>query len=357
MLSRLTLRDFRCFAAAEVEPHPQLTFLVGRNAQGKTSLLESVCVLMRLQSPRTSSRTDWMRFGSESCLVEGIWNDGQLRHAQTRLARRLAVDGAVCRRTADYLDSSALVVWMDHADMNLTRGTAEHRRRYLDFAAAQIFQDYLPSLRQYERALRARNFLLKRDAIINWRQVDAYAAVLEKNADVIARCRCELVRRLQTRMAGAHAALSGADENAGVEYISGHQGGSLRPVLESMRDQESRTRATAAGVHRDELKLQINGLEAATYASEGQQRTLCLALKLAQAAVLEDHKGEAPLLLMDDIFGELDPERRRALMACLPEGSQKIVTTTSLEWMSRPWAEGTVIEIERGSVRAVKSQP
>src|SRR6185295_14743602 len=110
MLDRLTVRNFRCFAHAELEPHPQLTFITGRNAQGKTSLLEAACVLMRLQSPRTASRQDWMRFGAESCLIEGLWDKTILRHTQTKSARRLAVDGAVCGRGADYLAATALVV-------------------------------------------------------------------------------------------------------------------------------------------------------------------------------------------------------------------------------------------------------
>src|SRR5882757_922283 len=117
MLTGLMLRDFRCFAQVEVRPHPRLTLFTGRNAQGKTSLLEAACVLMRLQSPRTSSRGDWLRHGAASCAIEGDWNGRQLRHTQTATARRLAVDGAVCTRQADYLSAGALVVWMDRDDM------------------------------------------------------------------------------------------------------------------------------------------------------------------------------------------------------------------------------------------------
>src|SRR6478672_12019622 len=108
MLTRLLLRNFRCLATVEVQPHPQLTFVVGRNAQGKTSLLEAACVLLRLQSPRTSNRGDWLRFGADSCLVEGTWNDVTLRYRQTASARRLAVNGVTSARAADYLAASGL---------------------------------------------------------------------------------------------------------------------------------------------------------------------------------------------------------------------------------------------------------
>ncbi|MCE9518691.1 MAG: DNA replication and repair protein RecF [Verrucomicrobia bacterium] len=351
MLTRMILRDFRCLASVEVEPHPQLTFVVGHNAQGKTSLLEAVCVLMRLQSPRTSSRADWLRFGAESCLIEGAWEQRMLRHAQTKATRRLAVDGAVCTRAADYLSASALVVWLDHADMNLARGGAEHRRRHLDFTAAQLFPDYLTALRQYERALRARNFLLKRDANISWKQVDAYGVILDKNAAVITRCRRELVHRMQPWIADAQMKLSGARETATAAYAPGFAGGSLLAELERMRDAESRTRQTAAGTHRDDVLLSVGGRDAGTFASEGQQRTLSLALKLAQARVLEEDRGVAPLLLLDDVFGELDPERRRALLDYLPQGSQKIITTTFLDWMSDASLDAAVLQVDDGQVR------
>lgn len=350
MLTRMTVRDFRCLSSVEVEPHPRLTFVVGRNAQGKSSLLEAACVLMRLQSPRTSARSDWLRFGAGSCLVEGAWNQQQLRHAQTMTTRRLAVNGAVCTRAADYLAATALVVWLDHADMNLARGGAEHRRRHLDFAAAQLFPEYLSALRQYDRALRARNFLLKRDANISWRQVDAYAVIMDKNASVIARSRRELVRRMQPWIADAQMKLSAASEAATAEYASGFEGDNLLAALEKMRDAESRTRQTAAGTHRDDLRLTVGGRDAGSFASEGQQRTLSLALKLAQARVLEEEKGAPPLLLLDDVFGELDPERRRALLDYLPEGSQKIVTTTFLDWMKNESPDAAVLKVEDGKV-------
>lgn len=334
MLSRLTLRDFRCFTQASLTPHSRLTFLVGRNAQGKTSLLEAACILMRLQSPRTTARADWMRFGAESCLVEGAWDDRVLRYTQTRGARRLAIDGAVCPRMADYLAATALVVWMDHADMNLARGGPEHRRRHLDFAASQLFPGYLPALRQYERALRARNFLLKRDAVVPWREVDAYGVLLDRAAAEIRRGRAELVRRMQPWIADAQMRLGAGGETAAAEYVPGFAGDSLSQALLGLREEERRSRTTAAGTHRDELRLLVSGREAGAFASEGQQRTLSLALKLAQARVLEQESGAPPLLLLDDVFGELDPDRRRALLDYLPRDSQKIVTATSLDWVA-----------------------
>ncbi|MDZ4286382.1 MAG: DNA replication and repair protein RecF [Prosthecobacter sp.] len=348
MLTDLVLRDFRCFQECRVVLHPSMTVLVGRNAQGKTSLMEAACMLLRLQSPRTSDRAELIRFGAGSLLVEGGLNGRRLRYTQTTTARRLAVDGTVCGRSAEYLAGSGRVVWMDHRDMNLLRGGAEHRRRFLDFAASQMFPDYLKALRGYERALRGRNHVLKRDAVIGWRQADAFARVMEEFAQVLTARRAELTALLQPEVQRVHADLSGGAEVARIEYQPGFQGGSLVEQLLALREEEQRLRQTAAGPHRDDLRLTLNEVEATSFASEGQQRSFALSLKIAQACVLEQASGEAPLMMLDDIFGELDASRRRALLRLLPAGTQKIVTTTALDWAREEGLEGDVYEVDQG---------
>lgn len=346
MLSELFVRDFRCFPEGRLRPHPELTVLVGRNAQGKTSLLEAACVLLRLQSPRTTNRSDLIRFGAANCLLEGQFGGHRLRFAQGARVRRLAVDSALCTRSADYLACSGRVVWMDHRDMGLLRGGAEQRRRYLDFAASQIFADYLPALRGYERALRGRNHVLKRDAVIAWRQADAFAGVMDGFARVLRARRTELTAALAPESAGAHAVLSEGAEAAAVTYRSGQACEDLVAQLASLRAEEQRQRLTLAGPHRDDLDLALNGLNATAFASEGQQRSFAVALKVAQARVLETACGMPPLLLVDDVFGELDAHRRRALLALLPVGTQKILTTTSLDWVQTDGVKGDIWRVD-----------
>lgn len=351
MLSELLLRDFRCFTECRAELHPELTLLLGRNAQGKTSLMEAACVLLRLQSPRTSTRAELIRLGAGTCVIEGVLEGRRLRCAQNATARRLALEGSVCGRSGDYLEQSARVVWMDHRDMNLLRGGGEHRRRFLDFAASQLYPDYLKALRGYERALRGRNYVLKRDAVISWRQADAFAQVMDGFARTLGMRRAQLVQALSAELARAHSGLSQGAETASVEYLPGHAGESLAEHLASLRGDEERLRATLGGPHRDDLRLQLNGLDATIYASEGQQRSFAIALKVAQAQALEAGFGNAPLLLVDDVFGELDAHRRRALLALLPAGTQKIITTTSLDWAGGEGLSGRVWHVEGAQLR------
>jgi len=353
MLTDLFVRDFRCFAEAKVELHPETTLLVGRNAQGKTSLIEAACVLMRLQSPRTTNRAELVRFGASTCLIEAAWHGKRLRHAQSPMTRRLALDGVTCGKSADYLAASGVVVWMDHRDMNLLRGGAEHRRRFLDFAASQMFPDYLHALRGYERALRGRNYVLKRDAMISWKQADAFARVMDGFAQVIWQRRAELCESLLRQACKAHTHLSEGAEEIRIEFTSTRDSGSLFEALLTMRVEEARSRSSAFGPHRDDIEMFLNDRDATTFASEGQQRSFAMSMKLAQAHVLEKSRGEAPLMLIDDVFGELDAHRRRAFLTCLPPGTQKVITTTNLEWANSDQLESAVYHVEQGSLERI----
>jgi DNA replication and repair protein RecF len=237
----------------------------------------------------------------------------------------------------------------------LLRGGAEHRRRFLDFAASQMFPDYLHALRGYERALRGRNYVLKRDASIAWKQADAFAHVMDGFAQTLWQHRAALCAALQPEVTLAHAKLSEGAEDVGIVFQRTSDAAlSLFEALQSVRDDEARTRSTAFGPHRDDIGMQLNDLDATTFASEGQQRSFALALKLAQAQVLEHASGSAPLMLMDDVFGELDAHRRRALLSCLPPGTQKIITTTNLDWADADQLAGRVYGVERSVFNRIR---
>ena len=338
MLRRLRLRDFRCFEALDCPLDGGVTLFVGDNAQGKTSVLEAVCVLLRLQSPRAGGVAELTRFGSGGFAVEAEFGERSLLYSVSGSRRRMAVDGDAVRRRGDYLAQTGLVVWMGNDDLSLIRAGGEARRRYMDFAAAQIHPGYRTALRCYERSLRARNFLFKRDARPKWDQIDAYTKLLVEHGTMIAEVRADLVEALSGPAAEAQRQVSGRDEPLSIDYTRSG-GEDLAAAFEQSAAEDARRRQTLVGPHRDDVSLEINSLPAAQFASEGQQRTLALALKLAQAAVLREVKGADPILLIDDIFGELDNARRNALLAYLPATAQKLITTTHLGW-----AEGAFLD-------------
>jgi len=351
MLRRLKLRQFRCFDSLVIEPAGGASMFVGENAQGKTSILESVCVLLRLQSPRASGMGDLVKFECDGFGVEGDLAGSVLSFGFAPSGRkRMAVDGEIQRRRGDYLANSGLVVWMANDDLNLVRGGGDPRRKYLDFAASQVHPGYRVALRAYERALRSRNFLLKRDARPNWDQIDAYSKLLVEHGTVLTSVRRDLVESLMPWADEAQSRVSGKEEPLRLRYEPGG-GDDLAASLAASREEESRRRRTLVGPHRDDVVLTLHGMPAAQFASEGQQRTIALALKLAQGKLIAALRGQEPVMLLDDIFGELDPARRNALLNYLPEGAQKLITTTHLDW-----ARGTAFEsagvfrVEEGKV-------
>lgn len=355
-LRSLNLNQFRCFESLRLELTSGVTLFHGNNAQGKTSILEAVCVLLRLQSPRASSVSDCVRFSEAAFAVGGALESRdapELRMQYRESGRRLFVDGEVQRRTADYLRHSALVVWMANDDLGLVRGGGEGRRRFLDFMAGQLFPAYRPALKAYEKALRSRNFLLKRDASPKWDQIDAYTQILHDHGRVISDCRRELVFQLQSRAATAQTQISGQEsgESLDVNYDSASgENDDLIETLAGLREQEFRKRQTLAGPHRDDLELLLNGMPAAKFASEGQQRTVALALKLGQTKLFVDSQPEPPILLIDDVFGELDPDRRNALMTTWPAEAQKLITTTHLDWLDDRFSEAKRFTVKAASI-------
>ncbi len=353
-LSSLNLNHFRCFETLQVEMQRGVTIFHGNNAQGKTSILEAICVLLRLQSPRTSALAECVRFSESAFAVGGMLhsNDEMDLRIQFRQSRRkLFVDGENQSRSGDYLRHSALVVWMANDDLTLVRGSGTGRRRYLDFMASQLFPAYRPALKAYEKALRSRNFLLKRDASPRWAEIDAYTGVLDEQGKIVTRLRREMIEKLSPLACESQHEISGGEEQIQLIYESASgEGDGLSETLAARREEEFKKRQTVAGPHRDDLKLLLNEMSAAKFASEGQQRTLALALKLAQTHLFLDMRKQAPLILVDDVFGELDPERRNALMAAWPADSQKLITTTHLDWLDDRFSDACRMEVSGGGI-------
>jgi DNA replication and repair protein RecF len=221
-------------------------------------------------------------------------------------------------------------VYFATGDIEIVRGSGDTRRRFLDFVAMQHDAGYRKALRDYEKALRSRNALLKMPSV-RWPQVDAFREPLLAAGSVLARLRRALIEELQPHVDSAHHAISTAREKLVLEYLPG-AGEDFVASLEESRGEDARLRQTTVGPHRDDMQFLLNE-QHSRFASEGQQRTIVLALKLGAARLLEQRFGTAPLLLLDDIFGELDLSRRTALLAALPADSQKLITTTHLDWM------------------------
>jgi len=345
--------DFRCFGSLDLEAPAAGVILLGDNAQGKTSVLEAICVLIRLQSPRSHRMATLARFGSKGFGIAGDPWGSERRVSHSREGLLLKADDESRSGSSAYLQDGGLVVWMGNEDLDLVRGPGEGRRRYLDFIGAQIDANYRRSWSRYRRALRAKNLLLKdgrpRDA-----EILSYEEILVEHGTVLMEARARLVEELTPFAADAQRAVSGRDEPLTLQYLPA-SGPDLRESMLLARERETRLRQAVVGPHRDDIALRLHGMPASEFASEGQQRTIALALKLAQGKLLHHRAGKAPIYLMDDIFGELDPGRRNALMSHLPPLAQKWITTTHIDWLKETPELGEIarLRVNGGTCSAI----
>jgi len=329
MLEEISAVNFRPFERLHAGFFPGPNFLVGPNARGKTSILEAVCFLLRLQSPRTSAPAECVRFGSGGFSLDGRFAGRHLRVRFDGRLKRFSLDAKESVPAADYL-SVARVTWIANSDLDLVCGSPSARRRFLDFLGVQLGTGYLPALRAYERALRARNALL-RDARPP-REIRAFDAPLADAGDRLLATRAHCVRELEPFAAAAFLTISGGMETLACRYEPGCAI-PMAQALDAAWESDLRARTTTSGPHRDDLVLSLDGRPPATFASEGQQRSCALALKFGQAGLLFRETGCRPVCLVDDIFGELDPGRRTRLLGLLPNDSVALVTTTSTAWL------------------------
>ncbi|MFK7849551.1 MAG: DNA replication/repair protein RecF [Akkermansiaceae bacterium] len=355
MLKHLRLQNFRCFDSLAFEANPSGAIFIGENAQGKTSLLEAICILIRLQSPRTNRFNTLTKFDTQGFGVAGDPWEIERKIQQTQKSGLLLTsDGEKVHSRSAYLSNGGLVVWMGNEDLNLVRGPGESRRHFLDFLGVQLDPSYRTAITRYRRALKAKNLLLK-EPTLRLAELLAYEEILVEHGGYLTEFRRKLVLELIPLVAAAQLAISGKNESLTLTYLPA-SGPSMRESILQSRQKETSRRQALVGPHRDDVSIRLHGMPASDYASEGQQRTIALALKLAQGDLLHQKTSKTPIYLLDDIFGELDPFRRNALLAHLPTHAQKFITTTHLDWMesSNYSSRQPVFEVSNRSVRMLK---
>jgi DNA replication and repair protein RecF len=333
-LRRLWLNDFRSYASAEVAFAPGVTLLVGRNGQGKTNVLEAIGYAGSQASFRGASTETMVRAGCDRAVVRAdVERDGRDLLLEAELAAsgrgRMLVNKQRVSRRRDVLGLLPTTVFTPD-DLVLVKGGPAERRRYLDDSLVQLRPSNDALRAEVDRVLRQRNTLLKQ---AGGRLTPEIAATLDvwdaKFADAgqrLADARVALVGRLEPLVIEAAGQLSGSDAKVALAYEAAWLGDGLAEALARGRDADVRRGVTLVGPHRDELVLLLDGRPARTQASQGEQRTVALALRLGAHRLAADHLGVAPVLLLDDVFSELDPSRSEALLQHLPPG-QTILTT------------------------------
>jgi DNA replication and repair protein RecF len=348
MLTTLRLSNFRCYSTLRWSIPAEGAVLLGSNAQGKTSLMEALCFALTLHSPRASKLDKLARNELGNFGISLETEDGTRRLQWGNRKLNLQVNGAERRDFNDYLADSYPVTWLANSDIALVTGAAEERRRYLDFLGTQWHPAYRQALQAYRKALKSRNALLRhpRRSAATLR---SYANLLAQHGEIIMQLRSQLLDRLMPHIAHGHRTISGGAEQVVISY----RPSTREPLIEALEanlEADERAGFTTVGPHRDDFDLTISGLNAAEFASEGQQRTLAIAMQMAQGSLLQEETGKAPILMVDDVFGELDTNRRQALLSMLPAEAQVFITTTTLNWLGETPLHLPVLRIEIASI-------
>lgn len=332
----MRLRDFRNYARLDADFAPGFHLLLGDNAQGKTNILEAIYLMATLRSFRGVGSAQMVRHAQRGYFVGGhtVGNgEHEIKMFWSARERNLTLDGRPVKKLADYFGVLRAVVFCTE-DLQLIKGAARSRRRFLDLLLAQSSPTYLPLLQRYMRAVRARNALLKNRSA-DEAALDSFSQELVKLGDEIMRARRELVPKFSPLALLAYRRISNDAEELRIEYRPSVKSDFTMELTQS-RARERAFRATLIGPHRDDLQLLLNEKSAAQFSSEGQKRTLAIALKMAQAEFLAGVHGSAPVLLIDDVMGELDIKRRSGFLPLLDQArktsGQVFMTATEENW-------------------------
>ena len=337
-LQHIWLNDFRSYPSLDVELPAGLTALLGRNGQGKSNVLEAVAYLGTLESFRGAPAEALVRRGSPAAVVRGqVVVDGreQLIEAEINLTgrNRVQVNRQRLQRARDLVEALRVTVFAPD-DLELLKGGPQVRRSYLDRALV-LERPAVDTVRtNFEKALRQRNALLKqckgRIDEATGLTLDVWDQKLAQAGDELTRLRRDLADRLSPVTTRAYRDVAGEDSEVRLVYVSEWMEQGLAAALVASRPDDVRRGTTLVGPHRDDLLVLLNDMPSRTHASQGEQRSLALGLRLGVHRLVTDRTGVPPVLLLDDVFSELDPDRSAALLEALPRGQTLLSSATDL---------------------------
>lgn len=345
-LDALTLRHFRNYHEQAIAFSPGVNILLGENAQGKTNVLEAIHCLAVGKSHRSNRDADLVEWGAEAASIRARVTSAHATRRELRIdyqpgSKRAFINGVQQTKMTDYIGHFQVVLFAPE-DLQLVKGAPALRRRFLDMELSQTQPKYLFHLSRYTRSLQQRNALLRGQQAVDTTFLDAIdEQLVEHGTEVYAR-RAHFVSRLRGYAKAIHETISDGRDELDVSYtcgltVNGEQWLEKSVIANAFTAALGRKRAsdmhqgyTSVGPHRDDLSLMIGGQAVASFASQGQQRTIALSLRLAEMDFIYEEVGEYPVLLLDDVLSELDDIRQKNLVLSMSQKVQTVLTTTSL---------------------------
>lgn len=336
----LDLKNFRNYERLSLSLSPGTNIFYGKNAQGKTNILEAVYMAGTTKSHRTSRDREVIRMGEEEShirmLLDRHGNEYRIdMHLKRGKMKGVAVGGQPIRRAAD-LFSITSFVFFSPEDLGMIKNGPSARRKFLDLVLSVIDSMYMADLSTYGKILVQRNALLKECAEKPERtaELDIWDMQMAETGKRIIDRRAAFLEEFSEVAREQHRELTGGTETLTVLYERQTPAFELADKLFLMRDKDIRNGSTGIGPHRDDIAIRSNGIDLRTYGSQGQQRTAALSMKLSEIAMIERARRERPVLLLDDVLSELDETRQKALLGGIRD-TQTLITCTGLDDLVR----------------------
>ena len=362
ILKTLELKDFRNYEAEEVVFHEKINILTGRNAQGKTNLIEAINLLALGKSFRTRREQELVRFGAEESRVKGSFEKKDRPHTtEVRLGaggagkKSYMVNGVETGTVSDLLGGVYTIVFSPE-DLRVVKGDPDTRRRFLDRELILLKPLFYHKLKKFRAILKTRNALLKTDRASN-DLLDVYDAQLAEAAAGVMKERKAWLKELSEAASVAGTKITAGAEELSVEYRPNlsqigdeYSEDAVRDVFMRARERDVAMRSTEAGPHRDDFAVFVGGLDLRIYGSQGQQRTAALSLRLAERELIRKETGEDAILLLDDVMSELDSGRQERLLESFGENQIFITAAGPFRDEALKLRAAKVMRIEAGKI-------
>jgi len=353
-IKNIVLNNFRCYKLFSTSFSEKINIIIGKNAVGKTSLVEGINVLGCCKSHKTNSDSILIKKGEEfyrlECTINEFDNtDNELKVISTKSGKKVSINNKQYKNLSDYIGYFKVVMFCPE-DLSLVKGDPADKRKFLDLNIGQMDKEYLRSLIRYKTILKERNEFLKQiENNNNYDKVllNTYTEALIREAKVIINKRKEFVSYINTYFNTNVNAISCGKEIAEIVYKPNVNVDNLLITFEKKVNLDVISQTTNTGPHRDSFEIYIDGENSADVASQGQQRTLALSLKLALAEMIKE-KTDRIVIILDDVFGELDIDRQNQILELINYDCQIFITTTSVDNLTKEIINSSkIIEIEK----------
>ncbi len=364
-LSKIELVNYRNYSKLKTKLDPNINIFIGNNAQGKTNILESIYVLALTKSHRYGVENNLIKKEMLACTIKGTLKDGKkikdLQFNLTKSEKKVMINQKEIKKISDYIFNMKVIMFCPD-DLEIIKGSPAIRRNYMNIEISQLFQPYVQYLNEYNKILKNRNEYLKllnTNQYTDLRYLDILNDKLVERAVSIYRYRKQYMDSIIDKIGSIYEQISGLSgltihyEN-NIEVVHYDEEEIRMKFLDKLKKNLKREMiqgTTLYGPHRDDFSFFLSDEDLKIYGSEGQKRLVIIAYKLAEVQVFYQITNTMPILLLDDIFSELDVKKRNRLIACLPEDLQIIITTTDLKNISKKLVDKSkVFVVDQGKI-------